>query len=215
MFTGLIETIGKVRRLDRSGNGARLVLESTLDPAEIVLGESIAINGSCLTVSAIDGKLLAFDVSPETMERTVIADCSPGTAVNMERALRLSDRLGGHIVSGHVDCVARVKDMRELSGNLRYDFILPPEFIRYVVPKGSIAVDGISLTVNEVGQNGFSVMIIPHTAGHTTLPSRRSGDRVNIETDIIGKYVERLLGGREHTGGGGLSLELLAKKGFV
>ncbi len=216
MFTGLIEAKGTIRRLEKAGGAARLVLESQLPLAEITLGESIAVNGSCLTVAAINHNQLVFDVSPETMERTALADSRPGTVVNLERALRLSDRLGGHIVTGHIDCIARVSERREQAGNISFDFSLPAEFSRYLVAKGSVAIDGISLTVNEVAGNGFSVMIIPHTAANTTLPEKRAGDLVNIETDIIGKYVERLLGGgQKSAAAAGLSLELLAKTGFL
>ena len=215
MFTGLIEHIGKVRAIERSGEAARLKIFASFPPAELALGDSVAVNGVCLTVTAMDAGVLAFDASPETVERTAFRTLKPGSPVNLERALRLSDRLGGHIVSGHVDCVATISERRELSGNIVFSFRLAPEFTRYVVAKGSVTIDGISLTVNRVDNDGFSVNIIPHTAANTTLQFRKAGDEVNIETDILGKYVERLLTFRDDAPPKGLSLEVLAKNGFL
>ncbi len=214
MFTGLVETVGKVIQLERAGSAARLAVSATFAGDAVRLGDSIAINGVCLTVVSMDGGTFVFDVSPETMERTAFRGFKTGTPVNLERALRLSDRLGGHIVTGHVDCVATVVERREQSGNTVFGFRLPRDAARYVVAKGSITIDGISLTVNAVTGDGFSVNIIPHTAASTTLQFRKPGDEVNIETDILGKYVERLLTGQKE-GGTGLTLELLAKNGFL
>ncbi len=213
MFTGLIETVGKVARIERRGSSARLVVAAPFPGKEIGLGDSIAVNGVCLTVVDNDPASLAFDVSPETLERSAFRKLKSGSPVNLERALRLGDRLGGHIVTGHVDCLAVVAERRELSGNLVIAFKVPREFARYLIEKGSVAIDGISLTVNSVGDDGFSVNVIPHTAVKTTLQEKRVGDEVNIETDIIGKYVERLLSGRKS--GEGVTLDLLAKNGFL
>lgn len=215
MFTDLIEDVGKVSGLDRLGAGARLRVSTGLPREDIRLGDSIAVNGVCLTVVEKGAGLLSFDVSPETMERTTFRGIHTGSAVNLERALRMGDRLGGHLVSGHVDCIAVVRERREVSGNLVFSFRLPERFTRYFIEKGSVAIDGISLTVNTVSGDGFSVNIIPHTAGMTTLRLRVPGDEVNIETDLIGKYVERLLVGGREGGGKGVSLELLAKSGFL
>jgi riboflavin synthase len=215
MFTGLIEDVGKVSGLDRMGAGGRLHVSTGLPGDDIRLGDSIAVNGVCLTVVEKGAGRLSFDVSPETLERTTFRGIHAGSAVNLERALRMGDRLGGHLVSGHVDCVAVVRERREVSGNLVFSFRLPERFARYCIEKGSVAIDGISLTVNTVSGDGFSVNIIPHTADMTTLRVRKSGDEVNIETDIIGKYVERLLAGRNDGGTTGVSLELLAKSGFL
>ncbi len=216
MFTGLIEEVGKVVGIERGGAAARLRVASSLPAEEILLGDSIAVNGVCLTVVALSGTTATFDVSPETLERTAFRTLRPGSPVNLERALRLSDRLGGHIVSGHVDCVATLAERREVSGNIVFTFTLPREFGRYVVEKGSIAIDGISLTVNSVSADGFAVNVIPHTAERTTLRERSIGDAVNIEVDILAKYVERLLGrGGDGEEKGGLSLDLLAKSGFL
>lgn len=216
MFTGLIEELGRVVRIERRGASARLTLSAPFPPEEIALGDSVAVNGVCLTVTEKWGGGFSFDVSPETLERTAFRRLRPGSPVNLERALRLSDRLGGHIVSGHVDCVAEISERREVSGNIVFSFRIPREFARYVVEKGSVAVDGISLTVNRVSDDGFSVNVIPHTAARTTLQAIQAGDEVNIETDILGKYVERLLGcPGDARVGGGLTLEMLAKNGFL
>jgi riboflavin synthase len=215
MFTGLIEDVGKVVKIERRGNAAVLTVTTALPLVEVRMGDSVAINGVCLTVVAAKGDGLSFDVSPETLEKTGIGRLSPGDTVNLERAMLLSDRLGGHIVTGHIDCIATVAARREDSGNIVLEFRLPGESARYLVPKGSVAIDGISLTVNSVSGDFFSVNIIPHTALMTTLRFRRPGDQVNIETDIIGRYVERLLTGAHPGPAGGLTLDKLAENGFV
>jgi riboflavin synthase len=216
MFTGLIEDVGKLTGLVRSGKTGQLTVATALPVGEIHLGDSVAVNGVCLTVTRQGAGWLTFDVSPETLDRSTLDTLRSGDKVNLERALRLSDRLGGHIVTGHVDCIARLEERREVSGTIVFTFrLIDPVMARYLVPKGSVAIDGISLTVNDVTGPAFSVTIIPHTAAMTTLPARKPGDQVNIETDIIGKYVERLLTGREETGSGGVTLDLLARNGFV
>ncbi|RQW85096.1 MAG: riboflavin synthase [Geobacter sp.] len=215
MFTGLIEEVGKIIGLDRAGAGARLHVACALPQDEITLGDSVAVNGVCLTVVEKSSGRLSFDVSPETLERTKFKALRPGTFVNLERALRFGDRLGGHLVSGHVDCIAVLRERREVSGNYQFAFQLPPRNARYLIEKGSVAIDGISLTVNSVSDDGFTINIIPHTAEHTTLRFRGPGDEVNIETDLIGKYLERLLSGKQTGGENGVSLELLAKSGFL
>jgi riboflavin synthase len=215
MFTGLVEEVGKVLGLDRVGAGARLHVSCSLPQEEIALGDSIAVNGICLTVVEKSAGRLSFDVSPETLERTGLKALRPGSFVNLERALRFGDRLGGHLVSGHVDCIAAIRERREVSGNYLFSFQLPARYARYLIEKGSVAIDGISLTVNTVSEEGFSVNIIPHTAEHTTLRYRGPGDEVNIETDLIGKYVERLLAKKDPGEKNGVSLELLAKSGFL
>ena len=215
MFTGLIEQVGSVAELRAGGDAARLTVRADYTADCVALGDSIAINGVCLTVVALGGGLYSFDASPETMQRTGFRTLKKGSPVNLERALRLSDRLGGHIVSGHVDCIALVESRRESSGSIVFSIRLPNEFARYVVAKGSVTIDGISLTVNSVSGNLFTVNVIPHTAAMTTLHSKRPGDEVNIETDILAKYVERLISDRDAGSSEGVSLETLAKNGFL
>jgi len=219
MFTGIIEGMGRLLGKRAIGGGSALDLEAGFaldDPRE---GESIAVNGVCLTAYNISGRRFSADVSPETLSRTRLGGLSSGDPVNMERALRLSDRLGGHLVSGHVDCVAVVSSRKPLGDYTIFTFSLPKEHSRYIVEKGSIAVDGISLTVNSCSTGQFSVSIIPHTVKMTTLGSLKVGQSVNIEVDIIGKYVERLLGPQiQQTaadgGRHGIDAAFLAEHGF-
>jgi riboflavin synthase len=213
MFTGLVEDIGRVDSFHRRGEAGLLTVETALPTGDIAIGDSVAVNGACLTVTARSDRTLTFDVSPESISRTTIGTLRSGNKVNLERALRLGDRLGGHIVSGHIDCAGNLIRIESSSGNNQLQFTLPPEHARYLVEKGSVTIDGISLTVNSVSPDGFSVNIIPHTYSSTTLAYLRTGDRVNIETDIIGKYVERLTS--PWKSGGGLSMKTLAENGFI
>jgi riboflavin synthase len=216
MFTGLIEEVGKVIRIERTGTSARLTIAAGFPPGEVAIGDSIAVSGACLTVVEKSNGSFTFDVSPETISRTAFRRLKSGSPVNLERALRLSDRLAGHLVAGHVDFVATIAERRELSGNILLSFRVPGAFIRYLAEKGSVAIDGVSLTVNNVTEETFSVNIIPLTSSRTTLTDKRVGDEVNTETDMLCKYVERLLKFRDSKdAGGGLSLELLAKNGFL
>ncbi len=193
MFTGIIEGLGEIRGLERSGGGLKIHLIPPFSARKLTLGESVAVNGVCLTVTHIDGETATFDISPETISRTTLGGLKPGDRVNVERALRASDRLGGHIVSGHVDGVGRVLSRRSQGDFLFYEVQIPSELSRYVIQKGSIAIDGISLTVNDIRDHRLSLAIIPHTASLTTIGYRQPGDLVNIEVDIIGKYIEKLL----------------------
>lgn len=213
MFTGLIETIGRVTACERRGGAAVLTVATTMPVSEIAIGDSVAVNGACLTVTAKGGTALTFDVSPESLASTTIENLRSGQNVNLERALRLGDRMGGHIVTGHIDCIGTLLQSSETSGNRVLVFSLPPDQARYLVQKGSVAIDGISLTVNTVSQGGFSVNIIPLTYSSTTLAQLKTGDRVNLETDIIGKYVERLA--TPWKSGSGLSMKTLAENGFI
>ncbi|GFO64741.1 riboflavin synthase [Geomonas paludis] len=214
MFTGLIETVGELVSIERRGASGSLTVKTSLPLDEIRIGDSIAINGACLTVVRKGGGAVTFDVSPETIDRTAFKNLKSGAPLNMERAMRLSDRLDGHLVSGHVDCVATITERREVANNIVFSFRFPAEFAKYIAAKGSVAIDGISLTVNEVGADSFSVNIIPHTASKTTLISKRVGDEVNIETDLLCRYLERLLAGKERNQGG-VTMDLLAKNGFI
>ena len=214
MFTGLIEAVGTLREMQRSTSGGRVTVASGLPLADVKIGDSIAVNGACLTVTALGPGYFCADVSIETLERTTLGALTSGAAVNLERALRLGDRLGGHLVTGHIDGLASVTERVRQGNAWRINCRLEPSLARLLVAKGSVALDGISLTVNEVSDNSFSVMIIPHTLEQTTLARCQAGDRVNVETDLIGKYVARLLGtGRSEEGG--VTLELLAKSGFL
>lgn len=212
MFTGIIEEMGSVRSLRRSGGSARLTLSASRVLEGTVLGDSICVNGVCLTVVEMSASEFSADVAVETLKVTNLGDLTPGSNVNLERALQLSARIGGHLVSGHVDAVGRLRERREEGNGWRVLFDAPDAVLRYVIKKGSIAIDGISLTVADLDPAGFSVAMIPHTAKLTTLGHKKAGDTVNLEADIIGKYVERLLGGRAE---GGVSLELLKKSGFA
>lgn len=213
MFTGLIEDTGRVAAFDRRGEAGVLRVETALNLEEINLGDSVSVNGACLTVTAKAGGTLTFDVSPETLTRTTFRNLRIGSSTNLERALRLGDRLGGHIVTGHIDCCGKLVKLETRAGNRILDFALPPENARYIVDKGSVAIDGISLTVNGVSNGSFTVNIIPHTLAKTTLADLKIGNEVNIETDIIGKYVERLA--QPWKTGGGLSMKTLAENGFI
>lgn len=216
MFTGLIQSIGQVRSLQQQSRSAQLQISSSLVDDDLQLGESIAVNGACLTVVAWDRSSFTVDISPETLSCTTLGSLKGGQSVNLERALRLSDRLGGHLVSGHIDCVASVKYRYEDQNAIRFEFGVPQEVIRYLVEKGSVAVDGISLTVNKVESDMFSVAVIPHSLEMTTLKDCREGARVNIETDLLGRYVERLLQGKQSVDNAQkVDLDFLAKNGFL
>lgn len=216
MFTGLIQSIGQVRSLKQQGRSAQLQISSSLVHEDLQLGESIAVNGACLTVVAWDKRSFTVDISPETLTCTTLGQLKGNQPVNLERALRLADRLGGHLVSGHIDCVASVKRRYEDQNSIRFEFGVPQEVIRYLVEKGSVAVDGISLTVNKVETDMFSVAVIPHSLEMTTLKDCREGTRVNIETDLLGRYVERLLQSKHSADSGHkVDLDFLAKNGFL
>jgi riboflavin synthase len=195
MFTGIVQALGRVRTLTSVRGGARLEIESAL--RGLASGESIAVNGACMTVvrRAPNGRgRFAVDVSPESLRRTALGALRPGAAVNLERALTLADRLGGHLVQGHVDGVGRVARITSEANAWTYTFEAPESVARYLVEKGSVAIDGVSLTVAAIRGKRFDVAVIPHTARHTTLGDRKAGDRVNLEVDVLAKYVEKLAG---------------------
>jgi len=194
MFAGIIEDVGRVYRWQVRKGAGTLTLSANLPLGEMDLGSSIAVNGACLTVVDKAKGLFTMDVSPETLARTSLKKLRRGDPVNLERPLRLSDRLGGHLVTGHVDGVGITREIKKRGKFTFFSFQVPPSIYPFLVSKGSVAVDGISLTVNECARQRFSVAIIPHTLRHTNLLGRRVGDKVNIETDIVGKYVQRLLG---------------------
>ncbi len=212
MFTGIIEEMGTVRALQRSGASARLAVAADKVIEGTMLGDSISVNGVCLTVVAMGKADFSADIAAETLNVTNLGSLTVGAKVNLERALQLSARIGGHLVSGHVDAVGLIREKREEGNGWRIFFDAPDAILRHVTKKGSIAIDGISLTVADVDRTGLSVAMIPHTAKLTTLGFKTAGNSVNIESDIIGKYVERLLIGRLD---GGVSLETLKKAGFA
>lgn len=212
MFTGIVEAVGEIKGLKGTGNGISLQIYIPDIFDDIKIGDSIAVNGACLTAKTINNEGFVSDVSAETLSKTALGRLRTGDKVNMERALRLSDRLGGHIVSGHIDGTAWLQAKVKEGESVKLSFTLEKELLRYVITKGSIAIDGISLTVNEVADNYFSVNIIPHTAQNTTILDKKAGDEVNIEIDVIGKYVERLLGKGK---GSNIDLGFLSEHGFI
>jgi len=221
MFTGIIENLGLITETRPSDQGRRLTIETDSIFAEMTIGDSISVNGACLTVVDIGGKRFKADVSHETLAKTILGRAKIGDRVNLERALRLSDRLNGHLVSGHVDGVGIVAK-KIMAGNSMIITVRVPESLsRYIINKGSVAIDGVSLTVNRCDGSGFDVTIIPHTAENTILNLYKNGDYVNIETDIIGKYVERFVlnkdkvNNRQETGGLSLDVQFLEKTGFL
>lgn len=189
MFSGIIECVGTVATFRSLRGDAELTVKSRFRGLE--LGESVAVNGACMTVASRRGSTFTVVVSAESLRRTTLGALRPGTTVNLERSLRVSDRLSGHFVFGHVDGIGTVRSIEPEGGSALYRFTLPAGFARYLVEKGSIAVDGVSLTVFDCDRRSFTVSVIPHTASATTLGTRRAGDRVNLETDMLARYVER------------------------
>ena len=193
MFTGIITDVGRVRQVKPGGDTA-FTIATAYDTRDVVIGASIACAGVCLTVTAKGAGWFAVQASAETLSRSTLGGWREGTLVNLERALRVGDELGGHILAGHVDAVAEIVSRRPEGDSLRYVFEIPPPFDKAIAPKGSVALDGVSLTVNEVEGRRFGVNIIPHTQAHTTFGAARPGDRVNLEIDVLARYVARLLG---------------------
>ena len=194
MFTGLIEGVGRLASREMRGGDARLRIDvGTLPFADVALGESISVNGACLTVIAFDATCFDIDASTETLALTTLGGLPIAQALNLERAMRPDDRLGGHLVSGHVDGVGRVLDIHADARAQRWRFASPPALLKYIAQKGSICVDGVSLTVNAVDGEGFEVALIPHTIAHTAFARTAAGDAVNLEVDLVARYVERLL----------------------
>ena len=222
MFTGIIEGLGSIVGMRGSGQGKRLTVAADFPLEGTRIGDSIAVNGACLTAVILQGRRFEVDVSPETVNRTIFGQATIGDRVNLERALRLSDRLDGHLVSGHIDGMGRIINRQTQSNAIIVTIGVPRGLLRYMIPKGSVAVDGVSLTINSLGSDSFDVSIIPHTAALTTVGIKAVGESVNIETDMIGKYVERFVmmppaaaGGDDSGSSPGIDREFLARNGFL
>jgi riboflavin synthase len=210
MFTGIIEDLGTVNRISRKGEDALLIVDTAMDLDDINIGDSISVSGACLTVTEKGDKRFSADVSAETLARTNLKSLKTGDKVNLEKSLRLNSFLGGHLVLGHVDGIGKIQEKVSKANSIQFGLEIDAELGRYIVEKGSVAVDGISLTVNRCEKKRFYVNIIPHTARSTTLGFKKVADLVNIETDIIGKYVEKFL-----NPGKGIDMNLLAEHGFL
>jgi len=214
MFTGIIEDKGKVLRLEHRGKEKKLILELPFDLTEVQLGDSININGVCLTVVEKRGQTLGFDLSPETLQKTTLGELREREKVNFERALRLTDRLGGHIITGHIDGIGVITERRKEGDFLHLKIQIPKSVSKYVVQKGSIAIDGISLTVNECEDEQIQITLIPYTLEKTNLVDKMVGDHLNVEADILGKYVEKVISRKEDKSKG-MDLSFLKEHGFI
>ncbi|MDX5322356.1 MAG: riboflavin synthase [Exiguobacterium sp.] len=208
MFTGIVEEIGSVKAVKRNGPSLRLTLTGDIVLQDVKLGDSISVNGICLTVTTFDERTFAVDVMPETLKASSLDGVRPGTRVNLERAMPANGRFGGHFVSGHVDGVGRIVKKRPLANAVYVDISCEPSLLRYIVPKGSISVDGTSLTVFDVTEHGFTLSLIPHTYSETVLGMKQAGDTVNLECDMLAKYMEKLVNQKPMT------LESLASQGY-
>ncbi len=213
MFTGIVEEIGIIRDIRRGSGSCILTVNAHTVLEDIHVGDSIAVNGTCLTVCRYDGSCFSADVMPETMQRTNLGSLIPGSPVNLERAMAADGRFGGHIVSGHIDGTGTVSAMRRDDNAVWVTIAASPQVLHYIVEKGSVAIDGISLTVAKISETDFAVSVIPHTGAQTTLLRKKPGDPVNLECDIIGKYVEKLCS--RETSGSGITAAFLAEHGFA
>jgi riboflavin synthase len=220
MFTGIIEGVGTVSQVRPMDGGRRLTVAADFSLDGTGIGDSIAVNGACLTAVSLQGARFTVDVSPETLSKTTFKSIKIGDRVNLERALKLSDRLDGHLVSGHIDGLGTITGKQNQGNAVVVTFSVPDFLSRYMIPKGSVAIDGISLSINSCDNQSFNVSIIPHTAKITTLGLKETGARVNIETDMLGKYVEKFLSGRgrdseEKRSATSLYMQFLSKTGFL
>jgi riboflavin synthase len=211
MFTGLVKEPGKVSRISRAGNIYKIAIEAKAISKAAKVGDSIAVNGACLTVTEKNGAVLFFDAVEETMQRTSLGSLKEGSIVNLEDSLKVGDRIGGHFVLGHVDCLGRITDIKKGDKEASIELSIPEKFAGLVVEKGSVAIDGISLTVGEVRRGSFKAFIIPHTMEVTTLKDKKAGSEVNVEFDVLGKYIVR----QKELGSPGLTEEFLKEQGFI
>ncbi len=213
IFTGIVEELGVLKNVQKGARSSQLNIQAEVVLEGLHVGDSIAVDGVCLTVVSFDGSSFVADVMPETMEKTTLRQLHPGQRVNLERALQVGDRLGGHLVQGHVDGIGTIRQQSVLDIATLVTIAAPREVLRYCVHKGSITVDGISLTITGVDRDVFSVSLIPHTYRNTTMGFKKVGDSVNLETDIIGRYIEKYLqAGREE---GNINMGFLAENGFI
>lgn len=221
MFTGIIEGPGTISGIKQSGQSRRMAVNADYALDNTKIGDSIAVNGACLTVVSFSGSRFEVDVSPETVAKTTLGKAKIGDRVNLERALRISDRIDGHLVSGHIDGIGTIKSRKTQENAIIITFNIPKTVAYYIIKKGSVAVDGISLTVNECDHESFQVSIIPHTAKLTTFGFKKISDSVNVETDMIGKYVERFVTqmqsgeSKKEAGESSVDIEFLVKTGFL
>lgn len=225
MFTGIVEEIGEIKNIQHGAKSAKLTIKGDVIFQDAKLGDSIAVNGVCLTVTGISGKTFTADVMAESMRRTALGGLHAGSKVNLERAMSANGRFGGHIVSGHIDGTGTVQELKREDNAVWVTIKTEPHILKYIIEKGSIAIDGISLTVAYVDDSLFKVSIIPHTAKETTLLDKIPGDMVNLENDVIGKYVDKLLNfssdttgstkGSAVSGNSGISAEFLLKNGYM
>ena len=218
MFTGIIEAVGRLRAINSSGDGARVVIDTaTLDLSDVKLGDSIATNGICLTVVAVDGASFSADVSSETLTRTGLASYQMGDSVNLEKAMLPTTRLGGHMVSGHVDGISEITSIEHKGNSIDYWLTMPEDLAPYIAEKGSITIDGTSLTVNGLSDDKFRITIVPHTTEQTIISKYQTGTKVNIEVDLIARYIERLLTKQtlQTQQESGVTHALLARSGFI
>ncbi len=198
MFTGIVEEMGAVTSMEKTLAGTRMTVLASTVMGDLKIGDSISVNGTCVTVVAQSDRDFSVEVSPETLSVTTLGHLTAGAPVNLERAMKLNERIGGHLVAGHVDGVGMIRNRHQEGNAVFFTIEAPQDILRYCIVKGSVTVDGISLTINEVTDRGFSIAVIPHTAKVTTLGLKQVGDTVNLESDLIGKYVERLLQERGH-----------------
>jgi len=216
MFTGIIESIGKIEKIEsRSGDQRLTIAVGNLDMSDVALGDSIACNGVCLTVISFDHERYRADVSGETLRLTTMAGIQVGNQVNLEKALTLSTRLGGHLVSGHVDGIGEIISIKKDSRSIQYSVKAPDELAHYIAKKGSICVDGASLTVNDIEGSTFELNLVPHTLKETTAISYQTGTKVNLEVDLLARYLERLLTGQKQGSGTNITTSFLKQTGFL
>ena len=209
MFTGIIEEIGTVANIERGAKSSRITISAERIFDDLKIGDSVSVNGMCATAAEISGNTFIADIMAESMRRTNLGDLKKGSRVNLERAMQLNGRFGGHIVSGHIDGTGVIISQRREDNAVWLTVGAPENIMRYIIEKGSVAIDGVSLTVASVYSDAFAVSLIPHTAGETTLLSKRTGEKVNLECDIVGKYIERFTPGQR-----GITLDFLKENGF-